>query len=134
MRYVLFALSYLVHEVSANSFPAERTSDPGPSDVWVFIDHHEDSIDDPAFFVETATAGDPNGYPAAFESLPASRHGDFGVMSFADGHILFKKWQDPRTRQPVTGKFVPYLVSPGNPDVDWLSRHAMGVPLEQQQE
>ena len=65
-------------------FSAKKMADlntPGPARIWVFVDEHPDSIDDPNFHL------DP-GQPVAsiyWRNMPASFHnGAYGV-SFADG-------------------------------------------------
>jgi len=59
---------------------------PTPSDAWVFIDEHADSIDDGFFWVNLT---DNN-----WRDLPASYHGRSGVLAFADGHADIHKWTD----------------------------------------
>jgi prepilin-type N-terminal cleavage/methylation domain-containing protein/prepilin-type processing-associated H-X9-DG protein len=59
---------------------------PFPSRLFVFIDEHEDSIDDAHFL--TWPAPDDR-----WVNLPAGRHGQTGVLSFADGHAERWKWR-----------------------------------------
>ena len=72
---------------------------PSPTQAWVFIDEHEDSINDGFFFGWTPSPGYTT---TAWDDFPASRHTSGAELSFADGHVEFKKWLDPRTRKPVT--------------------------------
>ena len=51
---------------------------PGPTDSWLFLDQHPDSIDDGAFYYNRT---DPT-----FLELPGSNHGGASGISFADGH------------------------------------------------
>jgi prepilin-type processing-associated H-X9-DG protein len=60
------------------------------------------------------------GSRASWDDFPASRHNGGAVVSFTDGHVIFKKWQDPRTRQPVTGNYLSGRAQPHNPDKEWL--------------
>jgi prepilin-type processing-associated H-X9-DG protein len=94
---------------------------PPPSEAFVFIDEHEDSMDDPMFLLTTS-------YPSLatlwWLSLPASRHGGAGTLSFADGHVEAKKWLDARTRRKVTGGWFIGERSPYNQDVVWLCERA----------
>jgi prepilin-type processing-associated H-X9-DG protein len=51
---------------------------PSPTDSWLFMDQHPDSIDDGAmYFNPTSTT---------FMELPGSNHGGASGISFADGH------------------------------------------------
>jgi len=64
-----------------------------PSTAFVFIDEAEDSIDDAHLLVWPA----PN---PRWVNLPAGRHAQTGVMSFADGHCEIWKWQWPKVFEP----------------------------------
>ncbi|HTI97444.1 MAG TPA: prepilin-type N-terminal cleavage/methylation domain-containing protein [Dongiaceae bacterium] len=97
---------------------------PGPSDVWVFLDEREDSINDSVWV--TAMEGYPN-HPAAFqiEDYPASYHHLAGGFSFADGHAEIHRWRDARTMPRLQPNINLSLgvASPNNPDVAWLQQH-----------
>ncbi len=54
---------------------------PSPSEAFVFVDELKESIDDGYFAVQATI---PNG--GFWQNTPASRHGNGGVLSFADGH------------------------------------------------
>lgn len=94
---------------------------PPSSKAFVFIDEREDSIDDGYFGVDMIDVG-PR---AKIANYPASYHNGAGGLSFADGHAEIKKWRDPRTKPPlVKGAWTPtYIVTPNNPDIDWLQEH-----------
>ncbi|HWD93315.1 MAG TPA: prepilin-type N-terminal cleavage/methylation domain-containing protein [Verrucomicrobiae bacterium] len=68
---------------------------PGPSDAMFFVDEQDDpnptltSIDDGYFAVNLNPSGKLNGN---WRNIPASRHGNFGQWSFADGHATLNKW------------------------------------------
>lgn len=68
------------------------TAIPQPSDIFVILDEHPDSIDD-GFFVEKA-------YNDAWWDLPASYHGGAGCFSFVDGHSETHRWLSPVTTPP----------------------------------
>jgi prepilin-type N-terminal cleavage/methylation domain-containing protein/prepilin-type processing-associated H-X9-DG protein len=63
---------------------------PNPVTLFVFIDENEDSIDDAHFL----TWPDPDD---RWVNMPADRHGQVGVLSFADGHVEKWKWLWPKS-------------------------------------
>jgi len=65
---------------------------PHPSEIFVFLDEHPDSIDD-GYFVNRA-------YQYEWNDLPASYHNGACAFSFADGHSLIHRWQNSETKQP----------------------------------
>jgi len=73
---------------------------PGPSDAIFFVDESDDvdpshcSIDD-GFFLEAAEMANNL---SLWGNWAASRHGNGGDFSFADGHAAFRKWLEPTTR------------------------------------
>jgi len=88
-------------------------NNPPPAKNWVFIDEHEDTIDDGFFsFI--------NGQRSFFQDLPASRHNGAGTLSFADGHVETRKWLDERTKKPVAREKFFGEFQTGNPDIAWL--------------
>src|SRR5947208_2643236 len=70
---------------------------PGPAMTFVFIDEHEDSIDDGWFAVDMRERG----AATIIANYPASYHNGAGGLSFADGHAEIHKWLDPRTKIKV---------------------------------
>ena len=89
---------------------------PAPSLAWVIIDEHADSINDGFFRVDME-------HTSAWADLPASYHGESGVLCFADGHAEIKVWTDSAIRDRPVNK-VPYTAfsataSP-NTDMLWL--------------
>jgi prepilin-type N-terminal cleavage/methylation domain-containing protein/prepilin-type processing-associated H-X9-DG protein len=62
-------------------YNAKKMSDlhtPGPSETWLMLDQHPDSIDDGSFYF--------NPTQSTFLELPAMNHGGASGISFADGH------------------------------------------------
>lgn len=97
---------------------------PPPSMTWVFIDEHEDSIDDSWFAVNMADRGKLT----MIANYPASYHNGAGALSFADGHAEIHKWLDPRTKPKVTRTYIPLnVLSPYNPDIAWLQERTTGL-------
>ncbi len=63
---------------------------PGPSQAFVFVDEDKESIDD-GFFAVRNPAGRNDGF---WQNAPASRHGNGGILSFADGHAENWRWTE----------------------------------------
>lgn len=76
---------------------------PPPSSASFLID--EQSNPDPAkCSVNDGYIGIDFGKKGpAWPDLTGSRHGNFGLMSFADGHVQSLKWLEPTTRYLVAG-------------------------------
>ena len=68
------------------------TEIPQPSDIFVFIEEHPDSIRD-GYFLNNATV-------YQWSDLPASYHGGGANIVFADGHAEYQKWKVGSTRVP----------------------------------
>lgn len=62
---------------------------PGPSQTWVFLDEHPDSINDGLFGVYLTQN--------RWDDVPASYHNGACGFSFADGHAEIRKWKDAQT-------------------------------------
>ena len=71
---------------------------PGPSQAFVFVDEDKESIDD-GFFAVNNPAGPNTGF---WQNAPASRHGNGGNLSFADGHVENWRWVE-QTATAVKG-------------------------------
>lgn len=69
------------------------SSIPRPSDIFVFLDEHPDTIDD-GYFVNSAAE-------AKWRNLPASYHDGAAAVAFADGHAEMHRWRRPSTRAPA---------------------------------
>jgi prepilin-type N-terminal cleavage/methylation domain-containing protein/prepilin-type processing-associated H-X9-DG protein len=100
----------------------------GPSNAYVFVDEHPDSIN----FGDLAVAMNDGLPPQRIYIIdyPASTHAGAGGVSFADGHAVIHKWLDPRTKPPWKNQSLALVVaSPRNNDMVWLSERA-SIPLE----
>jgi prepilin-type N-terminal cleavage/methylation domain-containing protein len=100
-------------------------ADPGPANVFVFLDMREDSIDMGNFATRMAGwPNDPTRY--GFFDLPGYYHHLAAGFSFADGHSEIKRWQDQRTMPPLqrNGWVPDHYDSPDNPDVKWLQQRS----------
>lgn len=99
---------------------------PNPSEAWVFIDEHGDTINDGFFRVDMSNT-------SAWRDLPASYHGGSGVLSFADGHSEAKNWSDGSIRdRGVTKVSINSANStiPASPNRDllWLQARTTSLP------
>lgn len=92
---------------------------PGPSQLYVLLDEHPDSINAGGF----ANMMVENPAQARIIDFPASYHNGAAGISFADGHAEIRKWVDPRTRPPVRNNNSLQLnqASPNNKDMIWLA-------------
>lgn len=92
-----------------------------PSQSWVFINEHPDSIDDGILYVDPRAAG---GSGTLIE-LPSNYLGNACGVSFADGHAEVHKWQTSAFNIPV--KYIhqpanPGIALSGNADLAWLAQ------------
>ena len=88
--------------VNPNYPPNKKLSDmkkPPPTKAMVFVDESEYTIEDCYF----ATRAAPNDW--TWQNPPASRHGNGGVLSFADGHSELWRWFEPTTAKIKTWDF-----------------------------
>ena len=115
---------------SGANFWAIKSTDfrnPGPSESWLFMDEHPDTIDDGIFYNSLQTA-DGSG---TFTELPGAMHGGSCGMAFADGHSTMHKWVTSQPLLPVVYLFGNYPAAgrfntPGggnNADLAWLAQH-----------
>jgi len=72
---------------------------PVPSKAFVFIDEHENSIDNGLFFVSKRTQPLPAGWVWYWIDFPSLRHQGGCGLSFADGHSEIWKFREPKTFQ-----------------------------------
>jgi prepilin-type N-terminal cleavage/methylation domain-containing protein len=97
---------------------------PQPSQIFLFLDEHPNSINDGYFDTGQGTPSDPT----AWGDAPASYHNGACGFSFTDGHSEIHKWLNKGTDIPV--KPGANLTEPtlGNPvnyvDRIWLWAHA----------
>jgi prepilin-type N-terminal cleavage/methylation domain-containing protein/prepilin-type processing-associated H-X9-DG protein len=92
---------------------------PGPSETWVYIDEHPDSINDAGFF---------NPYRTQWIDVPATYHNGGSGLSFADGHSEIHKWTaslktHPRSKGVSTTAYNNFIitVTAGDADIRWLA-------------
>lgn len=92
---------------------------PQPSQIFVFLDEHPDSIND-GYFVDRANYSE-------WLDLPASYHNGAGSFWFSDGHFEAHRWLSGSTLRPPQpdGAPLPMSLSAQNVDVDfsWVINH-----------
>jgi len=103
-------------------FYTKSTDIRNPSQYFVFLDEHPDSIND-GFY---ACDGE-NGNDQSWQDVPSSSHGASCGFAFADGHSEVKKWQEASTIYPVTKQDLmskPKLTLGQYRDIRWLNTRA----------
>lgn len=102
----------------------KKTTDfiyPGPSDTWVFLDEHPQSINDAGFF---------NPRQAEWIDQPASYHNGAAGFSFADGHSETHKWvaslatDKAKSVNTTVNGVTANPVKVGDKDISWMSYRA----------
>jgi prepilin-type N-terminal cleavage/methylation domain-containing protein/prepilin-type processing-associated H-X9-DG protein len=104
---------------------------PGPAQAFVFVDEHQNSIQQGLF---ASNNPDYYVYPGTtlwtWVSFPATRHGNAGTVSFADGHAEVWRWREANTLA-ISRKQGWYLLPPQpavpNTDRD-LGRFFRAIP------
>jgi prepilin-type N-terminal cleavage/methylation domain-containing protein/prepilin-type processing-associated H-X9-DG protein len=89
---------------------------PGPSDLYLLVDEHQNSINDCHFdpFENLSSYGNQD-----WLDTPAGRHGGAGGFGFADGHTEAHTWRTPGMtvnivgQNGVTTKAEPSQITPG---------------------
>lgn len=111
--------------VSTRHWVFRKESDLGlgrPSELLTFLDVAPGNICHSAFVIDLGTS-----LPGLYYHLPSVQHGGAGVLTFADGHVMSRRWIDPVTTQLARERWVPNHISlqfPGNPDLEWLQERA----------
>ena len=112
---------------------------PQPSDIFVFLDEHPDSLGDgyflnkaPQNYYGTAYAS-PGVVSAQWLDLPASYHNNGAAFSYADGHSALHRWVKASTIRPAVpfAANLPIAIAANPPDAVadfyWvLSRMSVG--------
>jgi prepilin-type N-terminal cleavage/methylation domain-containing protein/prepilin-type processing-associated H-X9-DG protein len=84
-----------------------------PAGLFLFMDVHPDSVCWPYFGVYMV-----DDY---FFNWPNSSHNKGAVVSFADGHVEYHRWRDPRTITAYSSHYHDHRdPSPVNQDLNWI--------------
>ena len=102
---------------------AAKASDltiPGPSESWVYVDEHPDSINDAGCFAPNTDLN--------IVDIPANYHNGACGFALADGHSEIHKWVGPTIKRlKVNAKDGQYQLNlptkPKDPDLYWYSFH-----------
>jgi prepilin-type N-terminal cleavage/methylation domain-containing protein/prepilin-type processing-associated H-X9-DG protein len=92
-----------------------------PSDSWVFINEHPDSIDDGILYIDPAH-GTQSG-TGQFTEVPASYLANGCGISFADGHAEIHVWRGSLANRPVQYTSLRNIAVVNDPDLAWLAQH-----------
>jgi prepilin-type processing-associated H-X9-DG protein len=98
------------------------TDIPLPSEIFVFVEEHPDSINDGYFLNKF--------YANHWIDLPSSDHNGAAPFAFVDGHAQLRRWQDPSTKQPQW----PYAIdirplsAAETTDWNWVMQHTSIKP------
>ena len=85
----------------------------GPTETWVYLDEHPDSINDAGFF---------NPHATSWVDLPASYHNNACGFAFADGHSEVHKWVSSIHNTPIkVTTFGGLSAKAGDQDIHWIS-------------
>jgi hypothetical protein len=97
---------------------------PRPSQIYLFLDEHPDSINDGYF--DDGDEGDNTTAAWSGSDMPASYHNGACGFSFTDAHSEIHKWMLPSTLVPVTTKNLMPPTTPTGVNIDrqWLVDHA----------
>jgi prepilin-type N-terminal cleavage/methylation domain-containing protein/prepilin-type processing-associated H-X9-DG protein len=110
---------------SPNRLQYNKLSDirrPPPSELWVFVDEHPDSIND-GFIIIGAT--NPSSW---VNDLPASYHNRACGFGFADGHAEIHRWREAQTCARVTqSSHGSFPAAPNSLDLKWTLEHATAL-------
>ena len=92
------------------------TEIPAPADIFVFIEEHPDTIKD-GYFLNRPGA-------AEWVEMPAAYHRKGSNLSYADGHVEFRRWRSASTLKPLRegGSGAPVELEGDREDFDWLMR------------
>jgi prepilin-type N-terminal cleavage/methylation domain-containing protein/prepilin-type processing-associated H-X9-DG protein len=92
-----------------------------PAGLFTFIDVQPDSICWAYFGVKMDRD--------SFFNWPNASHNAGGVVSFADGHVDYHKWRDPRTIRGYSPGYHNHDdASPGNVDLKWIQDRTTVLP------
>jgi prepilin-type N-terminal cleavage/methylation domain-containing protein len=102
--------------IYAHPTKASDLSIPGPTETWVYLDEHPDSINDAGCFPPNSSVN--------IVDVPATYHNMAAGFAFADGHSEIKKWIGPAMKKMHNVTYTYRLNIPtlkNDPDKTWYS-------------
>jgi prepilin-type N-terminal cleavage/methylation domain-containing protein/prepilin-type processing-associated H-X9-DG protein len=95
---------------------------PLPSQIFVFLDEHPNTINDGYF----DTGQYPPDVNLQWGDMPGSYHNGAGSFAFSDGHAEIHKWVDQSTDVPIVpgGAWTEPTVGPDFTDRHWICAHS----------
>ena len=115
------------NDILKSAIKLSDITSPGPSAVYLFIDEHENSINDSHFlpFADFHQYGNQQ-----WLDCPSGRHGNATGFAFADGHAEIHKWVQSDVHQVlfngpvvVPNSFTTFIPKPGPADFSWCTNH-----------
>ncbi len=91
--------------------------DPKPTDLWMMVDEHPDSINDGWMITDVTD-------PSRWLDLPGSLHDGSCGFNFVDGHSEVKRWLERSTKLPVKQMDFGGMKCPGSRDIVWMIEHS----------
>ena len=93
---------------------------PTPSDLWMMMDEHPDSIND-GWMISNIANRD------VWTDMPSSLHNGACGLNFADGHSEIKRWLEASTKIPVKRIDLRNVSAPGSRDIAWMIQHSSAL-------
>jgi prepilin-type N-terminal cleavage/methylation domain-containing protein/prepilin-type processing-associated H-X9-DG protein len=130
-----------VHPAFTANRKLSMVNNPGPATASYFIDEQSSSsklssgtgtspatsIDDGYFAVDDGSAASSTSYSSAvWRNVPSSRHGNYGQISFADGHADKLKWSVPSTKDLKGTSANSLVINNADRKKMWLTTYATG--------
>lgn len=103
--------------IYAHPTKASDLNIPGPTETWVYVDEHPDSINDAGCFPPNSSVN--------IVDIPATYHNGACGFAFADGHSEIKKWTGPVMKNTMAKVTLTARVNiacqANDPDKTWYS-------------
>lgn len=84
-----------------------QLKNPGPSNIFTFLDEHGDSIDDGVFHLDPGQ--NPTGGTIYWRNMPANYHGDGYSVSFADSHSEIVRFLERGSTKVKGSSLIPIM-------------------------
>ncbi|HTI98923.1 MAG TPA: prepilin-type N-terminal cleavage/methylation domain-containing protein [Dongiaceae bacterium] len=91
-------VKYGVHDSLMENKKFSDVHNPNPSEAIFFVDEQSNPVRDLCSIDDGYFAINLTGLRYYWRNIPASRHGNFGLFSYADGHADKIKWLEGKTR------------------------------------